>query len=146
MTNGSFLSLDVGDVRIGVATARSDVRFANPLVTLQNDETIWAQLTAIIQETNAELIVIGLPRNLNGDETAQTVKVRLFAADVAAHIALPQVFQDEAGTSLKAESTLNASGKPYEKGAIDALAAAYILEDYLLEHPVKLAKSEATYE
>ena len=50
-------------------------------------------------------------------------------------IDLPVIAQDEAATSVKATEELESRGKPYDKGAIDALAATYILEDYLHDTP-----------
>jgi len=131
MANSSFLALDVGDVRVGVALANAEVRFANPLTTLTNDDSFWVRLEELIGEHDVILIVVGLPRNLNGDATEQTRKVEAFAELLQAKINLPVRLQDEATTSVKAEAELRQRGKPYEKADIDALAATYILEDYL---------------
>ena len=133
MVRGSFLALDVGDARIGVAIANAEVRFSNPLTTLSNDADFLAKLITLIGEHDVLKLIIGLPRNLNGQETEQTKKVRTFAAQLKVKINLPIVLSDEAATSVKAEAELRSRGKPYEKGDIDALAAAYILEDYLSE-------------
>jgi putative Holliday junction resolvase len=124
----SILSLDVGESRVGVAIANRIARLANPLTTLNNDDGFWAELDKIIQAESVDLIVVGLPRNLSGDETAQTTYVRKFAENLPKDMV---VFQDEALTSIKAEAELNKRGKPYAKGDIDSLAATYILEDYL---------------
>jgi len=131
VANSSFLALDVGDVRVGVALANAEVRFANPLTTLTNDDSFWVRLEELIGEHDVILIVVGLPRNLNGDATEQTRKVEAFAELLQAKINLPVRLQDEATTSVKAEAELRQRGKPYEKADIDALAATYILEDYL---------------
>ena len=76
-------------------------------------------------------LVVGLPRNLNGQETAQTKAVQSFVEGLQAVVRLPIAWQDEAVTSRQAEAELNRRGKPYERGDIDALAACYILDDYL---------------
>lgn len=128
-----ILALDVGAKRIGVAVARLDVGIASPLVTLANDEAVWERLQQLVAEHGSGAFVVGLPRGLDGQETAQTREAETFMAELRAHIGLPVHAQDEAATSLKAEEELKTRKKPYEKGDIDALAATYILEDYLRE-------------
>ena len=67
----SILALDVGERRIGVALANTIARFAGPYVTLANTETIIADIQGIINKESVELVVVGLPRNLSGDDTGQ---------------------------------------------------------------------------
>ena len=128
----SIIGLDIGLARIGVARAGTFARLASPLTTLQNSDTVIAEIAALIKSESAELVVIGLPRNLSGDDTDQTRYCRDFGNKVAKYSKIE--FQDEALTSRKAESELNARGKPFAQGDIDALAATYILEDYLIQH------------
>jgi putative Holliday junction resolvase len=135
MANNSYIALDVGDVRIGVAVANAEVRFPRPLMTLLNDDNLWPNLEALLKDNDVIGIVVGLPRNLRGDATDQTRKVEAFVEILKTHTTLPISFQDEATTSVKAEAELRARGKPYEKADIDALAATYILEDYLVTAP-----------
>jgi RNase H-fold protein (predicted Holliday junction resolvase) len=59
--------------------------------------------------------------------------VRQFGASLAQQVDLPLSWQDEAVTSAQAEAELVQRKKPYTKGDIDALAAVYILNDYLSE-------------
>lgn len=131
----SILALDVGESRVGVAVASLAARLPRPLTTLANSPTIWQDIQDLVQAESSELIVVGLPRNLSGEDTAQTAYVRTFAQGLSGH---KVVFQDEALTSKKAESELKARGKPFAKGDIDALAATYILEDYLHQHGATL--------
>lgn len=130
----NILGLDIGERRIGVAVANSLARLPRPLITLTNDQTIWEQLDRIINEENVGAIVVGLPRNLSGEETAQTKTIRDFALELGTYIDLPLHFQDEALTSRQAETELDDRGKGYDKSAIDALAATYILDDFLNSH------------
>lgn len=129
MTN-NILALDVGGARIGVAVASSIARIAHPLTTLEMSPDIVEQLRTIIDQEGIGTIVVGLPRNLSGQETAQTASVQEFAKQLEP-LSLPLHFQDEAVTSAQAEAELQARGKPYAKGDIDALAATYILDDFL---------------
>lgn len=132
--NRAILALDVGERRIGVARATEAARLPSPLTTLENNLTIWTELKQICNEQRIVRIVIGLPRSLSGQATAQTKYVENFATEARAHLGLPIQFQDEAVTSKQAERELIARGKPFNKGDIDALAATYILEDYLREN------------
>lgn len=130
-TSGDVIGLDVGSVRIGVARASRIVRLAEPLTTLRNDESVWRELNTLIATHDVHTIVVGLPRGLDGQETAQTTTVRQFVEELGKRVNRPIVFQDEALTSHKAEAELAARNKPFAKEDVDALAAVYILEDYL---------------
>ena len=132
-TVGSIVALDVGEQRIGVASASTIARIAHPLLTLTHTDDIQQQITELLRKEDAVALVVGLPRGLDGQETAQTGYVRAFIDALRPAVAVPVHFQDEAVTSRKAEAELIARKKPYVKGDIDALAAAYILEDYLNE-------------
>jgi putative holliday junction resolvase len=134
-SSSTILALDVGGRRIGVAAANVIARIAHPLVTIENTPETPAALQQLVDEQQAVGLVVGLPRNLNGDETEQTRTVKAFVAALQEHITMPVYWQDEAVTSRKAETELAERGKPYAKGDIDALAATYILDDFLHEHP-----------
>lgn len=127
----TVLALDVGGTRIGVAKADAELKFASPLTTLINDERIWDRLAELVAEYNVQTVVVGLPRGLQGQETPQTLICRQFAKNLSEQLKIGLELQDEAMTSVKAEEELRSHGKPYEKADIDALAATYILEDYL---------------
>lgn len=126
-----ILGLDVGEKRIGLALARGDVRISHPLTTLVNDADVEAELKQIIAREQITRLVVGLPRNLSGQSTAQTTIAEAFADSLGKTTGLPVILQDEALTSVKAEDELRSRGKPYDKGDVDALAATYILQDYL---------------
>ena len=128
----SIIALDVGEKRIGIATAYTEAGFPQPLITLNNDDRFWDNLNAIIDEHNVSEIVVGLPRNLNSDDTTQTLYTRDFIVTLQQKFKLPVKVQDEAGTSRQAVQELLSKKKKYLKADIDALAATYILEDFLL--------------
>lgn len=134
MASNNLLALDVGGARVGVAVSRADVAVARPLKTLaREDADFWQQLVALVDEHEVGELVVGLPRGLDGQETGQTEAVRAFADEMAGYLTLPLHWQDEALTSVKAEEALRERGGQYQKGDIDALAASYILADYLQE-------------
>lgn len=130
-TLNQILALDVGSKRIGVAIATTAARIARPLTTLDAEADVDQQLKQLIATESVEAFVVGLPRGLDGQETAQTVSVRQFV-NTLQHFGLPVHFQDEALTSQKAKAELEARGKPYAKRDIDSLAATFILDDFLI--------------
>lgn len=127
----NLLSLDVGERRVGIARANSLARLPQPLTTLVRDDNFWANLEKVIKTEATDQVVVGLPRNLESQDTDQTRCTREFATEFKDRFNLPVTFQDEALTSRKAEAELKSRGKGFTKGDIDALAATYILEDYL---------------
>jgi putative holliday junction resolvase len=129
----TILALDVGERRIGVARAHVVARLASPLTTLDVTDHIIEDIRKLAGEQEAGLIVIGIPRNLKSEDTDQTRYVRTFAEELQT-IGVDTVWQDEALTSHKAEKELQSLGRPFTKADIDALAATYILEDYLRDN------------
>ena len=120
-----YLGVDFGAKRIGLAVGDSEAKLASPLTTVE--------LSGLIAKIEAEgpfkTIIVGLPRNLDGQDTPQTLAVRRFADSTLG--AFDVVFQDEAATSEIAKAELEATGKPYAREEIDAHAAAIILQDFL---------------
>lgn len=122
-----YLGIDYGARRIGLAVA-DDAKLARPLATVAPAELV----EAIKRNGPFDVVVVGLPRSLDGNETPQTLAVKRFCDDVLWRgLKIDPVYQDEAGTSWVAEDRLKESGKPYTKGDIDAEAAGIILQDYL---------------
>ena len=133
--SNSILALDVGGKRIGVALANAVARIASPLTTLENNATIVQDIETLIKQYDVAVLVCGLPRGLDGQRTAQTETVENFVKELQKTIDIPLYWQDEAVTSRQAEAELQSRAKGYRKEDIDALAATYILEDFLNEHP-----------
>lgn len=130
MAINSVLGLDVGEKRIGVARVHLIPRIPEALGALHNDESFSGALQALIDEYQPDILVVGLPRSLDGRETAQSAYVRAFSQESLLQFNIPIIFQDETLSSRVAEDRLK--GTQYTKGDIDAQAAVVILEDYLL--------------
>ena len=122
----NILALDIGEKRIGVARANSIARIPEPLATLANDDTFKEQFKKIVKEYDISTIIVGLPRNLKGDETAQTAYTKDFVAQNLAEYEV--LWQDETLSSVSAESRPDRL-----QHGVDAAAACIILYDYLLE-------------
>ena len=130
MSSQSLVCLDVGEKRIGVAVADTAIKIAVAFDTVVVDGREIEAIAEIIVREKAKTVIIGYPRNQQGETTAQTNYVELFAQKLE-DIAETIVFQDESQTSVIAEQRLIAMKKPYNKGDIDAQAAAIILQDYM---------------
>ena len=131
MTN--YMALDVGEKRVGVALANSEVKIAIPFGAVVVNGKELVEINRLIIDEEIDVLVVGLPRNQRGEETAQSGFVRRFAANF--ELSGPKlVFQDESLTSVLAEQQLKSTNQPYSKGDVDARAAGIILQDYLEEN------------
>ncbi len=130
MNKHNIVCLDVGEKRIGVAVADTSIKIAVPFDTLEVDDAINETILKLLSTEQADVLVVGYPRNQSGETTAQTQFVEDFINGLG-EISPKVVFQDESLTSVMAEKQLSDHGRPYKKGDIDALAAAIILQDYL---------------
>ena len=136
MSKKNLICLDVGTRRIGVALADSSVRISIPFTTVEVDDENHSEIdeiNKIIVNEKIDIMVVGLPRNLSGEETAQSVYTKKFAENFKYSVKKLE-FQDESLTSVQAENLLKSYKKPYSKGDIDMNAAAIILSDYLEEN------------
>ena len=136
-----LLGLDVGEKRIGVAKADSSVKIAVPVGMIPADGTELERIVRFVKIQNTDIVVVGMPRNLKGEETRQSAFVRDFVKNLnkALLSARPnnkivKIFlQDESLTSVEARNNLKHKNGSIDKksGAIDAEAAALILQDFL---------------
>ena len=132
-------ALDIGVKRIGVAFADTKVRIAIPRGMIPVDGEELAAIAKNYRLEKAELIVAGLPRNNQGEETQQTQYVRDFIQKLQAYFAEQEKtrlfvrFQDESLTSVMAETRFgnNISRTDRATGKVDAEAAAIILQDFI---------------
>ena len=95
--------------------------------------TLLEKVAEQAQAYKAELLVMGLPRNMDGSEGESAQNARQFGAALSEKTGLPVEFQDERGTTITAHNYLNATntrGKK-RKAVVDAEAAVVILQNYL---------------
>ena len=134
MRRGVRLGVDVGDVRIGVARSDPSGMIATPVETVRRGRGDLARLLALAGEEEAVEVVVGLPRSLSGGEGPAAVKVRSFAAEIAAALApLPVRLCDERLSTVTAEAVLRGQGKKGQKrrAVVDQAAAVVILQNAL---------------
>lgn len=101
-----ILAIDIGDKRIGIATADVAAPFPAPLTTLEASPSLADDFATILQQQQVERIVIGLPRNQKGERTKQTDRVEHIAKLLKIPREIPVHWQDESLTSVKAEAEL----------------------------------------
>lgn len=130
-----IMAVDLGKARTGIAICDKTELLASPLTQINeyNREKLLDKISDLAKEKRAELLVVGLPKNMDGSEGESAKNARSFADDLAEKTGLPVDMQDERGTTITAHNYLNATdtrGKK-RKSVVDALAATIILEDYL---------------
>ncbi len=121
--------MDAGAAKVGIARGSTGARLAEPLLSVETKEAAET-LASIAEENQAAGIVIGLPRGLDGQETAQTQAVKNWVVGIKEKIKLPLYWQDEAATSLAA-GELQTSNFKHQASDEHAVAAAIILQDFL---------------
>ena len=129
------LSVDLGHARTGLAVSDKSGFLASSLcvITEHNDEKLIQKIAEKVKETKAQIIVVGLPRNMDGSEGESAIRARELAARLSELTGVPYHMQDEHGTTITAHSYLSA-GNVYgkkRKQKVDAVAASIILQDYL---------------
>lgn len=129
-----ILALDHGSRRIGVAIGDTEtgMAFARPAVRRRNRAVDLDTIGTLVRDEEAELVLLGLPLNMDGSEGPQAAAARDFGARLAA-IGLQVDFVDERLTSWQAAEQLAAEGRRPTRGSgeVDSAAARLILQEYL---------------
>ena len=133
-----MLGLDVGTRRTGVALSDPTGTLASPLTTLtRSDDALGLEaITDLAREHGVEAIVVGLPVSLDGGLHGQGREVAAFIDRLRGVSPVPVAEWNEQFTTAEAERLLRQAGrKPSrDRGRVDAVAAAVILQDYLDAH------------
>lgn len=131
----SALGLDVGKKRIGVAGCDGTGLIATGLTTIERRsfQQDVAAIQQLVTERQVQVLVVGLPYNMNGTIGFQAKQVQKFASRLAQALQLPVEYVDERLTSFQAEQLLQAENRSpsRHKALIDRKAAAIILQQWL---------------
>ena len=140
-----ILGVDVGEQRVGLALSDPSGTLATPLTTLTTEGQLESAVAALAEQIEQlrrdddglDLVVVGLPRSLDGRSHEQTSRVTAFVEALRAQTDVSIALQDERLTSREAESRLARREKDWRrrKQKLDAAAAAVILQDYLDQGP-----------
>lgn len=125
MEANEYIGVDVGKARTGLARGSKLARLAEPLKTVPTEQAI-AEIEKLANK-NLAGVVVGLPRNLKGQDTEQTKWVRDWVDSAKQKINATFYWQDEALTSKLAEAKILAGGTVSN---VDSLAAQIILQDF----------------
>lgn len=133
MRPGVRIGVDVGAVRVGVATCDPSGLIATPVETLRRGRGDLAALAALVAEREAVEVVVGLPTTLAGRHGPAAEAAQAYAEEVAALVGVPVRLVDERLSTVGAQRGLHASGVDTRKGrgVIDQAAAVIILQGAL---------------
>lgn len=120
-----FLGIDYGRKRIGAAKSDNEGRMAFPYAVIKNNAKKFSAIGKICENEHISEIVVGLPKNLKGEETEMTREIQKFGRRLYREIGLKVIFQNE---MLSTKEAVRIQGR-HQK--IDASAAALILDSYL---------------
>ena len=137
-----ILGVDLGHARTGLSVCDKNEMLASPLKVIHqwDPEKLCNEIAEAAKGAGAELIAVGLPRNMDGTEGDSARFAREMGGKIGEFSGLPVRFVDERGTTVTAHGYLNETntrGKK-RKAVVDAVAAVVILEDFLLyrrNHP-----------
>ena len=130
-----IMSVDLGKARTGLALCDKTEFLASPYKVIfeKSPQKLLQKVADAAKEAKAALIVVGLPKNMDGSESESAQNARAFAAQLAGLTGVETVMQDERGTTITAHSFLNDTntrGKK-RKNVVDEVAATIILQNFL---------------
>lgn len=130
-----WLGFDFGERRIGVAVGQSITGQARPLTVLptkQRGQVDWMAIEKVVKQWTPEGVVVGVPRRDDGSDYPITAQAERFARQLHGRFQLRAETADERLSSVEASERL---GFNKQHAAVDAGAAAVILETWFSEHP-----------
>lgn len=130
-----IMSVDLGKARTGIAVCDKTEFLASPYTVIfeKSPKALPNKVAQAAKDVKAELIVVGLPKNMDGSEGESAQNARAFAETLRELTDIETVMQDERGTTVTAHNFLNTTntrGKK-RKNVVDEVAATIILQDYL---------------
>ena len=130
-----ILSVDLGKARTGLAICDKSEMLATPLAQIneKNEEVLLDKVANVALARRVELIIVGLPKNMDGTEGESAKYARDFAKKLKEKTGIIVRMQDERGTTITAHNYLNATNTRgfKRKSVVDSVAATIILQNYL---------------
>ena len=130
-----ILAIDLGKARTGIAVSDEGELLASPVCVIQEYDRMRLadRVASVAKEHRAGLLVLGLPRNMDGSEGESARSARDFGGLLEEKTGLPVAFQDERGTTVTAHNYLNQTNTRgrKRKSVVDAVAAVIILQNHL---------------
>lgn len=130
-----IMSIDYGDARTGVAfcDVREMLATAYTVIHEAYQPKLVKQIVEIVNKEKAEMVVIGLPRNMDGSYGFRAEKCRELGELLKSEIEIPVDFEDERLTTVIAHDILSSNnvGGKKRKSTVDAVSAVVILQSYI---------------
>ena len=128
-----YLSIDYGLKRTGFAVCDSSQTICSPIEVYEGQNGLISRVKKIVAEYQIEAILFGLPLNMDGTEQAITQRAKKFANRLNGRFGVKIALQDERLTTASAKEFIFANGgyKGLDKGKIDSISAALILESWM---------------
>ncbi|MEE6032232.1 Holliday junction resolvase RuvX [Avibacterium avium] len=134
------LAFDFGTKSIGCAVGQSITGSAQPLPAFKAQDGIpnWVAIEKCLTEWKPNIVVVGLPLNMDGTEQPLTQRARKFANRLHGRFGVTVTLQDERLTTTEARAEIFQRGgfKALEKGKVDSISACIILESWF-ENPTQ---------
>jgi putative Holliday junction resolvase len=131
----TLLAFDYGTKNIGVATGQTITSSANSLPALKAKDGVpdWNHVEKIIQEWKPDLVLIGLPLNMDDSESELSARARKFANRIHGRFGVKIEMVDERLSSFEAKGEVMSRGgsRDYKNNPVDSIAARLILEGWL---------------
>lgn len=129
-----ILAFDYGTRRIGVAVGNELLHSARELTPLTARDGIpdWNVVTRLLNEWQPDLLVVGLPLNMDGSESEMSTRARKFGNRLHGRFGKPCEMVDERGTTREAKTIAREAGHKgnYRQDSVDGIAAILILEGW----------------
>ncbi len=137
-----ILALDYGTKRIGVAISDFTETLARPLpfIPAESAKKVDQAIAALIAKEDVKLLLIGLPRNMDGTYGSAAEKVREFSARLQVQVTIPLQLVDERLSTVQASRLLQESGHDTraQRTIIDSSSAAVFLQSFLDARAMRL--------
>lgn len=138
MTNRTIIAFDFGTTSIGAAIGQEITGSARPLAAFKAQDGVpdWQKIERLLKEWQPELVVVGLPLNMDGSEQPLTGRARKFANRLHGRFGVTVELHDERLTTVEARAHLFEHGgfRALDKSSVDSAAAVVILESWFERH------------
>ncbi|WP_331345002.1 Holliday junction resolvase RuvX [Cellvibrio sp. UBA7661] len=130
----TLLAFDYGTKNIGVASGQTITHSANSLAPLKAKDGIpdWTQIEKLLAEWKPDLVLVGLPLNMDESESELSTRARKFANRIHGRFGVKVEMVDERLTSFEAKGEVMSRGgsRDYKHNPVDSIAARLILEGW----------------
>ena len=135
----TLLAFDYGTKNIGVASGQTLTRSASERPPLKAKDGVpdWGQIEKLLNEWRPDLVLVGLPLNMDGSESELSARARKFANRLHGRFGVKVELVDERLSSFAAKGEVMACGgsRDYKNNPVDSIAARLILEAWLARGP-----------